>query len=199
MHAAAVAATEEVLEDMNSQQQASSFGQWLARYGSQPLQHLCVQAPMSMWVQPPRLALPSGLQQLQSLTLRHVELPAATDSWAHPKLTSLSLDSCAVRPCSDVFAWVAQQLVHLPGLKSLQLHCPTSLGTNPSKAGILAFEEALGQLQQLTCLALSSTHFIGAALATASSLSQLQELQLDKVGTSKQPLQIQWLPSSLAF
>jgi cellulase/cellobiase CelA1 len=61
----------------------------------------------------------------------------------------------------------------------------------------LAIEEALGQLQQLTCLGFNSIHDIGAAMATASSLSQLQELQLSNSGTPEQPLQMQWLPSSL--
>jgi hypothetical protein len=63
----------------------------------------------------------------------------------------------------------------------------------------LAFEEALGQLQQLTCLGLSSYDDMGAAVATVSSLSQLQELQLEHIGTRQQPLQMQWLPSSLTY
>jgi hypothetical protein len=61
----------------------------------------------------------------------------------------------------------------------------------------LAIEEVLGQLQQLTCLGFNSIHDIGASMATASSLSQLQELQLSNIGTPEQPLQMQWLPSSL--
>jgi hypothetical protein len=200
MHAAAVAATEEInLAGFERQQQASSFGQWLARYGSQALKcvHLGMQAGR-LWQQPRLgLALPSGLQQLQSLTLNDVELPAAPDICAHLKLTRLSLVSCAVRPCSDVFAWVARQLVHLTGLQSLQLFWLNEQDTDPSEAGILALEEALGQLQQLTCLRLGSVHPIGAALAAASSLCQLQDLQLDFIGTFEQPLQMQWLPSSL--
>jgi hypothetical protein len=121
MHAAAVAATEEIyLADLNSQWKASELCRWLARYGSQALRHIRVPA---RWRHPMlSLALPSGLQQLQSLALKHVELPAAPGSFVHPKLTSVCLDSCVVDPCSDVFAWVAQQLVHLTGLQSLQLH-----------------------------------------------------------------------------
>jgi hypothetical protein len=144
-----------------------------------------------------RLALPSGLQQLQSLTLGHVELPAAPDCIAHPKLTSLCLDSCVVDPCSDVLAWVATQLVHSTGLQCLQLHWLSRQYRDPSQAGVAAFEEALGQLQQLTCLGFKDIHGIGAAMATASSLSRLQELQLSNIGTDEQPLQMQWLPSSL--
>jgi hypothetical protein len=86
--------------------------------------------------------------------------------------------------------------VHLTGLQHLQLSrlCEH---TDPPEAGLLAFEESLGQLQQLTCLVLSSKHTIGGAMATASSLSQLQELKLFRIGTAEQPLQMQWVPSSL--
>jgi hypothetical protein len=108
MHAAAVAATEGIhLADLNSQQKASRLCQWLAQYGNQALKHLDVGSPAHMLQQPTKsLALPSasGLQQLQSLTLRHAELPAAPDSCVHPKLTSLRLNGCAVSQCSAVFA-----------------------------------------------------------------------------------------------
>jgi hypothetical protein len=199
MHAAAVAATEEInVAEMNSQQKASELCQWLARYGSQALTHLGVEAPISVWPEPMlSLALPNGLQQLQSLALTYVELPDAPDSLVHPKLTSLCLRSCQVRPCSDVFAWVARQLVHLTGLQCLQLRWLDEQDTDPSEAGILAFAAALAQLQQLTSLDLMTINTINAALAAVSSLSQLQELQLSHVGTDEQPLQMQWLPSSL--
>jgi hypothetical protein len=197
MHTAAVAATEEIyLAGLNSQQKAWELCQWLARYGSQALRHLGVKA--RMWRQPMlSLALPSGLQQLQSLTLRHVQLPAVPDSLMHPTLTSLCLERCAVFPCSDVFAWVARQLVHLTGLQRLQLHWLNEQDTDASEAGILAFKEALRQLQQLTSLSLMSNHYIDAALATISSLSQLQRLDCDFVGTPERPVQLQRLPCSL--
>jgi hypothetical protein len=200
MHAAAVAATDEIyLAGLNSQQKASELCQWLERYGSQALRHLEVQARMAMWRQPMLgVELNSGLQQLQSLTLSQFALPAALDSCAHSKLTSLCLEHCLVCPCSDVFAWVARQLVHLTDLQNLQLHCLYERN-DPPKPGVLAFEEALGQLQQLTCLGLTSNDTMGAAVATASRLSQLQELQLDYVGTSEKPVQMQWLPSSLTY
>jgi hypothetical protein len=198
MHAAAVAATERLQgwADPDSQQEALELCQWLAKYGSQALRHLGVKA--RTWQQPLlSLALPSGLQQLQSLTKSWVELPAAVDSCVHPKLTSLCLERCVVRPCSDVFGWLAQQLVQLTGLQCLQLHSLTDPGTDPPKAGLLAFEEALGQLQQLTALGMKSRGSIDAALATLSSLSQLQQLYLEYFGTLDQPLQMQWLPSGL--
>jgi hypothetical protein len=204
MHAAAVAATEEiVLEGLNSQQKACELGRWLARYGSQALRRPGVQG--RMWQRPRHvaeaqsvsLALPSGLQQLQSLTLGHVVLPAVPDSYALPNLTCLMLDSCVVGPRSDVFAWVAQQLVHLPGLQSLHLHWLNGQANDLLEAGILALEEALGQLQQLTLLSLASNQTIDAALATISSLSQLQQLELDFVGSQEKPIQLHWLPSSL--
>jgi hypothetical protein len=143
------------------------------------------------------LAVPCGLQQLQSLTLREVVLPAVLDSCVHPKLAELSLESCRVNdPHSDGFACVARQLVHLTGLQSLQLCWLSGPDLDPSGAGILAVEQALGQLQQLTCLHLSCRHIIGAAMATASRPSQLQ---LDVIGSCEQPLQMQWLPSSLTY
>jgi hypothetical protein len=206
MHAAAVAATEEIsLAELNSQQKALDLCQWLARYGSEALRHFRVQR--RTWQQPRQLtlaplltlALPSGLQQLQSLTLSNVELPAAPDSCVHPKLTSLSLERCAVRPSLDMFAWVARQLVHLTGLQHLQLHWLYP-HADRSEAGIASFEVALGSLQQLTSLSLQDASTITAALATVSSLRQLQRLQLDSsVGTPEQPLQLHWLPSSLTF
>jgi hypothetical protein len=198
MYAAAVAATEDIsLAGLNSQQKASELCQWLAQHSNQALTHLQVRAEARTWQQPQlSLALPCGLQQLQSLTLSQVELPAAPDSFVHPKLTSLCLDSCRIRTCSDVFGWAAEQLVHLTALQRLQLHCRNELDTGPPVAGIMAFEEALGQLQQLTCLRLVDFD-IGAAMATISSLSQLQELQLYYNGMSEQLVQMQWLPSSL--
>jgi hypothetical protein len=72
MHAAAVAATDDIyLPNLNSQQKASELCQWLDRYGSQVLRHLDVGAYMTV-------ALPSGLQQLQSWALWSVE----QQSWA---------------------------------------------------------------------------------------------------------------------
>jgi hypothetical protein len=101
------------------------------------------------------LALPSGLQQLQSLSLRSVELPAAADSYAQPQLTHLRLLDCAVRPCSDTLACVARQLLHLTGLQCVELHWLHDSWQNadPLEAGIVAFEDALGQLQRSHALA----------------------------------------------
>jgi hypothetical protein len=198
MHAAAVAATEEIslelpepfrspelssrLEDLNSQQKASELCQWLQRYGSQALRHLSVQAPMWQRVML-SLALPGSLQQLQSLNLRRVKLP---DSCALPKLTSLSLEHCTVDPCSDVLAWVAQQASHLSGLQCMQLQLREQQRTDSSKAGALAFAEALGQFQQLTSLSLTSECTIRVKLSTISKLSQLQQLELRMIGTDEQ-------------
>jgi hypothetical protein len=196
MHAAAVAATEEiVLAGLNSQQKACELGWWLARYGSQALRRLAVQG--RMWQMPRHvaeaqsvsLALPSGLQQWQSLKLGHVMLPAVPDSCVHANLTSLCLERCVVSPCDDVFAWVAQQLVHLPALQRLQLHLLNTRDDDGlSEAGIWALETALGQLQQLTLLRLATNRTTDAALSSISSLRQLQHLELDFVGTLEEPV-----------
>jgi hypothetical protein len=199
MHAAAIAATDDIdLEDLNNQQKALDLSRWLARYGSQALRHLSLAGCM-LQQDVLSVALPSGLQQLQSLALSNVALPAALDSCAHPKLTSLLLQFCAVRPCCDMFAWVARQLVHLTGLQCLELHWLDEHDAEPSAAGVRALEEALGQLQQLTCLGFTSSRAIAAAMAGASSLSQLQELRLEYLETAEPPLQMQWLPSSLTY
>jgi hypothetical protein len=124
---------------------------------------------------------------------------AALDFAQLSNLTSLQLQCCSI-DCPDVLGWAARHVVHVTGLQRLHLNrlCCVGRAIDCSISGESGFAAAIGQLVQLTSLGYRSLgRFGGGALATVGGLSQLQQLLLDGAGSSKQPLQLQWLPRSL--
>jgi hypothetical protein len=108
-------------------------------------------------------------------------------------LTSLELNDCAINGSSDSIAWAVIQLAPLAALRELKL---LGLQLTPT-ADAAAAVARLSQLTQLSSISLGARHMSSSAFLGASSLSQLQWLQLGGVGDEQQPLQLQDLPSSL--
>jgi hypothetical protein len=119
-------------------------------------------------------------------------------------LTSLELTSCGIEGCCDVCAWLASQLTHLPRLRDLEL---VGIQAPYTSAGAAALVSRLQQLQELTRLCLKADRFGVQKPPDArrpcipcpalNSLTQLRSVDLEKVGTSSQPLDLGKLPDSL--
>jgi hypothetical protein len=201
---AAAAATRSIqLHDIDSQQQADAVCAWLRRHGSKGLQHLDLAGEQDPEF-PAAVNLPwQKLLQLRSLSVQRVELPLVVSSSqtaslaALTRLTDLQLGMFSSSSTPAVIRWVTRQIRSLTALRILDLDF-TSFGQVERSSGALdaTLAAAVGQLVQLTSLTLGS-NLHGTALAAASSLSELQRLQLIGVGSSEHPIAARDLPSSL--
>ncbi|WIA22385.1 hypothetical protein OEZ85_004692 [Tetradesmus obliquus] len=103
---------------------------------------------------------------------------------------------------SSATAWISSQLQHLTLLRSLDLFlcgraCSSSLPHPPEDSAALG--EVIGQLVLLTHLSIPIS-VDGRALAAASNLRQLQQLELHDIGNREHPAKLQDLPcSSLTY
>jgi hypothetical protein len=173
------------------------------------------------------LALPChSLRQLQSLRLGWLSvLPAATSS-SHAQPSTEASGSCSntgqssccsegalaqltalthlsLEHCDLTYLGVgATQLSALSALQSFRMYQILTDGsidlTSPAYSAALG--HTLGQLCQLTNLALKATYpqrLLGNVFAAASSLSRLQDLELESVGTADCAVMVQDLPATL--
>jgi hypothetical protein len=180
--AAAGAATKKLKLSCIRQQQADALALWLAKHSSKGLHSLDLGGIGAPWLNLPV----NDLVQLKSLKLSNIDLQ------------QYSTASAGIPSHSQI-----RQLAVLSGLQHLELHppepCPTasSNGHNQAQSAALAYgvslSAALGQLGQLTELRLSGTdtwRLPGSAMAPGSSLSQLQHLKLENVGTVWKALKV---------
>jgi hypothetical protein len=193
--AAAAAATKELQLSNINQQQADALALWLAKHSSKVLSSVDIR----------------GSTDRDPAQLHGVRLDLPVDKLVQlktMKLSSLNLQQYSTVSGRIIDFRAIRQLGMLSGLQHLELSrlpAPTPTGhdtllTAAAMAYSAALSTALGQLTQLTALTLStdcSWWLPGTAMAPGSSLSQLQRLTLEGVGTTWQPMQQEALPSSL--
>jgi hypothetical protein len=202
--AAAVAATEELQLSNICQQRADGIALWLAKHSSEHMTKLNVEGSCLVRLRcgahiPVKLALPfDRLSRLQDLTLCRLVLQQ------HPASSSSSSFS-SYSPLAMLSGLQRLELSSLPqptGSNLMGRGASASLSSAAGVAFSAVLGTALGQLVQVTKLSLSTDsgwRLSGLALVLASSLIQLQHLDLKTVGTEEHPVQLQALPGSLSL